>query len=119
MFWYAAHGDGGGGSCFGRCLRRALPTLACSRPLRKTLRGGLGCLGVGGMTRREAREALRDALGKPGLMVLTVADMARVTGVCEKTVRRRVDAGEIRSSSEFDGKRIRIPIDEAVRYCMV
>ena len=118
MFWYAAYGDGGG-SCFGRCLRRALPTLACSRPLRKTLRGGLGCLGVGGMTRCEAREAVREALGKPGLMVLTVADMARVTGVCEKTVRRRVDAGEIRSSSEFDGKRIRIPIDEAVKYCMV
>ena len=41
------------------------------------------------MTRREAREAVREALGKPGLMVLTVADMARVTGVCEKTVRRR------------------------------
>jgi excisionase family DNA binding protein len=83
------------------------------------MRGGLGFLGVGGMTRREAREAVRDALGKPGLMVLTVADMARVTGVCEKTIRRRVDAGEIRSSSEFDGRRIRIPIDEAVRYCMV
>jgi excisionase family DNA binding protein len=52
-------------------------------------------------------------------MVLTVAQMARVSGLCEKTVRRRVDAGEIRSSTEMDGKRIRIPIDEAVKYCMV
>lgn len=73
----------------------------------------------GGMTRREARSVVWDALGKPGVLVLTVADMARVTGLSEKTVRRRVDAGEIRSSSEFDGRRIRIPIDEAVRYCMV
>ena len=83
------------------------------------LRGGRTWLAGGGMTRREARDAVREALGKPGLMVLTVAQMARVTGLCEKTVRRRVDAGEIRSSTEFDGKRIRIPIDEAVRYCMV
>lgn len=74
----------------------------------------------GGMTRREARQVIREELElKPGVMVLTVADMARVTGLSEKTVRRRVDAGEIRSSSEFDGRRIRIPIDEAVRYCMV
>ena len=71
------------------------------------------------MTRREARSVVWEALGKQGVLVLTVADMARVTGLSEKTVRRRVDAGEIRSSSEFDGKRIRIPIDEAVRYCMV
>ncbi|WP_367273325.1 helix-turn-helix domain-containing protein [Corynebacterium sp.] len=71
------------------------------------------------MTRREARRDVWDALGKQGVLVLTVADMARVTGLSEKTVRRRVDAGEIRSSSEFDGRRIRIPIDEAVRYCMV
>lgn len=71
------------------------------------------------MTRREARSVVWDALGKQGVLVLTVADMARVTGLSEKTVRRRVDAGEIRSSSEFDGRRIRIPIDEAVRYCMV
>lgn len=72
------------------------------------------------MTRREARQVIREELElKPGVMVLTVADMARVTGLSEKTVRRRVDAGEIRSSSEFDGRRIRIPIDEAVRYCMV
>lgn len=70
------------------------------------------------MTRREARDAVREALDKPGLMVLTVAQMARVTGLSEKTVRRRVDAGEP-SSTEFDGKRIRIPIDEAVKYCMV
>lgn len=72
------------------------------------------------MTRREARQVIREELElKPGVMVLTVAQMARVTGLSEKTVRRRVDAGEIRSSSEFDGRRIRIPIDEAVRYCMV
>ena len=83
------------------------------------LRGGLGCLGVGGMTRREAREAVRDALGKPGLMVLSVSDMVRVSGESDDTIRRRVDAGEIRSSTGMDGKRIRIPIDEAVKYCMV
>ena len=71
------------------------------------------------MTRREASEAVRDALGKPGLMVLSVADMVRVSGESDDTIRRRVDAGEIRSSSEFDGRRIRIPIDEAVKYCMV
>jgi hypothetical protein len=84
------------------------------------MRGGPDCQAVGGMTRREAYELIWFALEtKHRPMVLTVAQMARVSGLCEKTVRRRVDAGEIRSSTEMDGKRIRIPIDEAVKYCMV
>lgn len=70
------------------------------------------------MGRRDARDAIRDALGKPGLMVLSVADLACLSGESDKTIRRRVDAGEIRSSTGMDGRRIRIPIDEAVKYCM-
>lgn len=52
-------------------------------------------------------------------MVLTVDDMVRITGESDDTIRRRVDAGEIRSSTCRDRRGIRIPLSEALRYCVV
>lgn len=70
--------------------------------------------------RHEALEQIWFALGtgkRP--MVLSIAEFHQLTGLSEKTIRRRVDAGDIRSSTEMDGRKILIPIAEAVRYCMV
>lgn len=70
------------------------------------------------MGKRDAVELVWRIIGAEK-MVLTVSDMALVSGESEKTIRRRVDAGEIRSSTGMDGRGIRIPIAEALSYCLV
>ena len=74
---------------------------------------GRGC----GMNLRDA-ELVWEILGVKK-MVLTVDDMVRITGESDDTIRRRVDAGEIRSSTRRDCRGIRIPLSEVLRYCMV
>lgn len=58
-----------------------------------------------------------DILGEKK-MVLTVADMVSITGESGDTIRRRIDSGDIRSSTGRDRRGIRIPLSEALRYCM-
>ena len=71
------------------------------------------------MNRREAEEFIFRRLGCAPKLVLSVAEVAAVTGESDKTIRRRVDAGEIRSSTRRDCRGIRIPLREVLRYCMV
>ncbi|WP_396165135.1 helix-turn-helix domain-containing protein [Corynebacterium sp.] len=79
----------------------------------------IGCGGGSGMNRREAEDFIFRRLDCPPKLVLSVAEVAAVTGESDKTIRRRVDAGEIRSSTQRDCRNIRIPLSEVLRYCMV